>query len=417
MPSVLHRQPPVESGSGLRVVNVRDPSFGAKGDGHADDAPAIQAALDAAGRSSVICFPTGTYLVSTTLRFDSAQQLVAIGGAQVLPGQTALRYSGRGGSVLAPKSSSGNTVNVLLSGLMIDGGAAADVVVDFTRTSYSEIRDLHVTGTKAGAVGLLLDARDSGQAYFNVITNLKADMTSGTDVHLANGANVNTFVGGKFGNARTGVSFANLSSGNTFIGCDFESNSVQHVDVPVGNSRNAFYGVHMEDAPIGFDIAAAFTVVHGPSIASSVKVPVRDTSGLLIAQYTDATDRGNFSLGFLHQEVIANGISTSLFVDPTTVNGTANSAVGLFRNVNTTGARRFTIYRGDGTNTAAWAVNAADGQQTLSPAGNTMTTGSGSPEGVVAALPGSIYLDRNGGPGATLYVKESGTGRTGWVAK
>lgn len=44
-------------------------------------------------------------------------------------------------------------------------------------------------------------------------------------------------------------------------------------------------------------------------------------------------------------------------------------------------------------------------------------SGSGSPEGEVSAPPGSLYLRRDGGAGSALYVKESGTGNTGWVAK
>jgi hypothetical protein len=43
--------------------------------------------------------------------------------------------------------------------------------------------------------------------------------------------------------------------------------------------------------------------------------------------------------------------------------------------------------------------------------------GTGSPEGVVTARPGSIYLNKSGGASTTLYVKESGTSNTGWVAK
>lgn len=43
--------------------------------------------------------------------------------------------------------------------------------------------------------------------------------------------------------------------------------------------------------------------------------------------------------------------------------------------------------------------------------------GSGSPEGVVTANVGSMYLRSDGGAGATLYIKETGTGNTGWVAK
>lgn len=44
-------------------------------------------------------------------------------------------------------------------------------------------------------------------------------------------------------------------------------------------------------------------------------------------------------------------------------------------------------------------------------------TGSGSPEAVITANVGSLYLRTNGGANTTLYVKESGTGNTGWVAK
>ena len=49
--------------------------------------------------------------------------------------------------------------------------------------------------------------------------------------------------------------------------------------------------------------------------------------------------------------------------------------------------------------------------------GPTIKSGSGSPESVVTAPVGSLYLRTNGGAGTTLYVKESGTGNTGWVAK
>ena len=45
------------------------------------------------------------------------------------------------------------------------------------------------------------------------------------------------------------------------------------------------------------------------------------------------------------------------------------------------------------------------------------TSGAGSPEGVLTAVVGSMYTRTDGGAGTTLYIKESGTGSTGWVAK
>lgn len=47
----------------------------------------------------------------------------------------------------------------------------------------------------------------------------------------------------------------------------------------------------------------------------------------------------------------------------------------------------------------------------------TDSVGAGDPNGVVAATVGSTYRRTDGASGAVLYVKESGAGNTGWVAK
>lgn len=51
--------------------------------------------------------------------------------------------------------------------------------------------------------------------------------------------------------------------------------------------------------------------------------------------------------------------------------------------------------------------------------GPTIRSGTGSPESVVYAAVGSLYIRTNGGAGTCLYVKESGTEstNTGWIAK
>ena len=43
--------------------------------------------------------------------------------------------------------------------------------------------------------------------------------------------------------------------------------------------------------------------------------------------------------------------------------------------------------------------------------------GNDTPEGAVTAVVGTLYLRANGGANTTLYVKETGTGNTGWAAK
>ncbi len=72
----------------------------------------------------------------------------------------------------------------------------------------------------------------------------------------------------------------------------------------------------------------------------------------------------------------------------------------------------------------------ASGNLTLHPAGNGVVQiasdqnpigystclGHGSPQSVVTAPPGSDYRNLDGGVGTTLWIKQTGTGNTGWVA-
>jgi hypothetical protein len=62
-------------------------------------------------------------------------------------------------------------------------------------------------------------------------------------------------------------------------------------------------------------------------------------------------------------------------------------------------------------------VLATSGFRLSSSSGPTITAGSNTPEGAVTAPIGSLFLRTNGGAATTLYVKESGAGNTGWVAK
>lgn len=51
------------------------------------------------------------------------------------------------------------------------------------------------------------------------------------------------------------------------------------------------------------------------------------------------------------------------------------------------------------------------------PGGISWTSGAGSPEGAVTAPVGSLYSRSDGGSLTSLYVKESGSGNTGWAGK
>jgi hypothetical protein len=51
---------------------------------------------------------------------------------------------------------------------------------------------------------------------------------------------------------------------------------------------------------------------------------------------------------------------------------------------------------------------------TVTIANATVSAGTGSPEAVIAAPVGSMYMRKDGASGTTLYTKTSGTGNTGW---
>jgi hypothetical protein len=76
------------------------------------------------------------------------------------------------------------------------------------------------------------------------------------------------------------------------------------------------------------------------------------------------------------------------------------------------------IQANSGNVTAAFSVISNNGglyPNTTS--GPSIRSGTGAPEGVVTAAQGSLWMRTDGGAGTTLYVKESGAGNTGWVAK
>lgn len=89
---------------------------------------------------------------------------------------------------------------------------------------------------------------------------------------------------------------------------------------------------------------------------------------------------------------------------PVTIQGVGGQVADLWQIVNGSGVPLFKINK--------------DGEIVMigSIAGGIIIS-NGSPEGVRSAPPSTLALNFNGGAGTTLYVKESGTGNTGWVAK
>jgi hypothetical protein len=97
-------------------LNVKDPQFGARGDGVTNDAPAIQAAINAAvSTGGPVFIPAGTYLISTPLSIPAIEGLIIQGTGW---GSSLKLANGVNGYVM---QFTGNDTRVVIRDLEIDG--------------------------------------------------------------------------------------------------------------------------------------------------------------------------------------------------------------------------------------------------------------------------------------------------------
>lgn len=335
--------------------------FGAVGNGVADDTAEIQAAIDAAfaAGGGVVYLGDGHYKV-TGLTLPSRVSLRGNNGGAQAPTKTRITYSGTaGGKLITPATPTGNTINWNLAGIYFDGGGLAAVVLDFFRVSYSRMEDCLIGGAQAGGVGVQYDAEVSGQCYFNTADNCKVDGLP-TGVRYTRGANANRWNGGKIGNGDVGMEFLSLSAGNIVIGTDFETATSKHIYLDA--NMNVFVGLHMESAPIGFDLTAnaGRTARFATTFASSVTTYVQSATKYMTTLDDETTTKAAMKIGGTHISSDYLGSGTSVDCDPNTSTGTGTVRWRFFRFITTTGSRLWTIYKGDGTGTRAFEVDAGN---------------------------------------------------------
>src|ERR1043165_6879499 len=126
--------------------------FGAIGDGKADDAPALQKALDEIRehkKASVLFIPAGTYRLTQTLttgRKAHTDNMVSIVGAD--PGTTIFKWDGPAGGTVFQW----DAWYAKLSRLTLDGAGKADICLQYGPkfSTYNETSDLICRDAKTG---------------------------------------------------------------------------------------------------------------------------------------------------------------------------------------------------------------------------------------------------------------------------
>lgn len=420
----------VISGVGIdsTPLNVRD--YGAAGNGAANDTAAIQAAVDAAfATNAAVYFPPGTYMTDAITLHPKvflqgagkeATWIKARAGSQTLFSYLVTSYvtgftfrdmtiDSNGFSSVTAIKIDGGTPSLRCSGVLIEnvtfwGTAAKAVWLKYCAGSrisgcISELpidgftidncADTNITDTFAilgAGIGFNIlgtsgaTTYDEGTRLVNCVTNGQATGLSITQADWGLVSNCS------FTTCSAGAVIMNTSSNWSFYACDFAA----------APASTGFY------APT----ACSAIAISGCKIAvNSFGILATGSLWAITGNILFANGNVDIYLSNLTNSVVANNVCSSVGVAQSIF--TAGTITGLVANGNLTIG---TVSGFDSND--HMAANLKVG--TVTP---TIYSGTGSPESAVTAPMGSLYLNLSGGASTTLYVKQSGTGNTGWVAK
>lgn len=150
------------------------------------------------------------------------------------------------------------------------------------------------------------------------------------------------------------------------------------------------------------------------NVGSALRFTMGGTSGNTHS-IIQAVGGGNSIL----RDVLVNPYGGNIILGTTDIDGTPAVGRLTIKGSTSDGSTYIAVGRDSGENNV-WSVDTDGNQSSNSYTLNgtvSWTSGAASPESVVTAPVGSIYSRTDGGANTTLYVKESGTGNTGWVAK
>lgn len=404
------------------VINVLD--YGAVGDGVVDDTVAVQAAITAAmvGTANNVFFPTGIYKITATLTIPNV-----VDGKAVIYGSGAQIQATHDG-VLFDNQSLWTSFRDLT---LIGPGKAQANSLGIQGTAYQwylenvSISNFQIGYRVAGGNQILLKCFFGGNGkcvWFSVFANIIS-----VDSCYFSSSDFGIYVPNDFGPGPV-MYVAQVSIYNTAMEvCGTSVYSLGINRLIVENSwfeQETTGSLVLTDTPL-LSINSNY-VNFQPTFAFTGGFPNASKSAIYIDPY-EGTKYQNFSpvtqkplvfdsldypnspySGIEWQGFVAgNQYTTRLLGCNNSVTVDAPNFLPLVDNTTTLGFTSFRfsnaylskIQPGAGTATVFW------------------TSGSGSPEGVIAAGIGSLWTRTDGGAGTTLYIKESGTGNTGWVAK
>jgi hypothetical protein len=372
-------------------VSVKD--FGAVGDGVTDDSAAIQAAINATdpNRGGAIFFPQGKYYIATGLTITN-------------PG-VALIGEGQGG--VSDELANGSTRIIVGNGIWgLTCGSTTSSSFLGVRIEYLEFCEQN-TGQALGGVRIYRMSNNTfvggSVGRFTAGTGFLVDGTGGQSQY-------NVFINWRFGKCATGYQ-QKAANGTRQIACYYEGST--NGQTPTAGSTGCLVTSGDTFRAIGcvfqgFDTLVDLSANEGHELVSA-RFEVWTTQAVILrggagAQGARITGEGdNTLMGSVGTGIVLSSGVIDPMIDV--------YLIGVATKVTDNGATRPTIRVFNPTQ-----INVLQQLQLGSLTGPTVTYGTGSPQSVVTAPVGSVFVRTDGGASTTLYVKESGTGNTGWVA-
>lgn len=377
------------------VINVKDPAYGATGDGVTDDTTAINLAYAAAvtAGGGTIYFPSGTYRTSGSgLNINTNTRVEIRGyGATLKPDASSTALT------VDPGTLGGGALGGTFRGFRIQStGSQTQTAIKVRNCLRWRFSDLRID---SGSIAILIS--NDGSGGYN---------------------EDNQFDNIYISSSNTGVKFEVING----AGASFEENTFVHVSIS-GCSNGIYIGTGCDMGNVSFYATKLWATNPGSQVCLYCDGRMADMTG------------------FFHFESLSGSGNTAISLGPnTTFQNQANLNCGFLGAWGTKIVKDAALtlplhyqdgpfhYQGGATggNTISLRrdTDTADRvSMTLTsilygPGGSTtptqgLFTGSGTPEGSKTASVGSIYLRSDGGAGTSFYVKESGVGNTGWVAK
>jgi len=377
--------------------------------------PYFQAAVDKSNeytdreQKKTIVIPPGTYRLESTFVTNVSVQGLNYPRLKSIGDIPAVKVIGQYISIsdlLIQPDGTGSTSN---DGLWIANAA---------RSTFSNI-----TITGCGNDGVVFDHAENGAYNNNLcsLNNIRSFSNGQHGIHVKAGIDNNGIVFNNLdvrGNTLDGFYVNTTFAGNFFNGLAAQNNTRNGVHFDHSDCRNNV-GTSYVEANAGTDLLFS-SAAHSNFITLTNDGSTRtDNNGTntILSSASGSSQRFTFNtIDLLNARLNNNDLSGILNLAQTGTRTYSLTQSG------TSSTGTLIVARGSSADLNLLVQGITLSEGAIFPQSSTTTSpgiyqNAGSPEGFVTARPGSLCLNSSGGAGVSLYVKESGTGNTGWVAK